>query len=54
MIVQLPDRNSRQFNSYQVNGQSALLQDIKNKLQETYSVSHLKGDGQVIGIAFSD
>ncbi|MCM3328030.1 nucleotidyltransferase [Bacillus cereus] len=54
MIVQLPDKIYERFNSYQVNGQSALLQDIKNKLQKTYSISRLKGDGQVIAIEFSD
>ncbi|PEF44617.1 nucleotidyltransferase [Bacillus cereus] len=54
MIVQLPDSVYQQFNSYQVKGQTALLQDVKGKLQNTYSVSRIKGDGQVIGINFSD
>src|SRR5699024_9431676 len=35
-------------------GQSALLQEVKGVLQKTYSTSYIKGDGQVIGINFSD
>lgn len=54
IIVQLPYEIYNQYNSYKGNGQSALLQDVKKNLQITYSTSHLKGDGQVIGINFSD
>ncbi|MGZ0054204.1 SMODS domain-containing nucleotidyltransferase [Bacillus cereus] len=54
IIVQLPYKVYEQYNSYKGNGQSALLQDVKRNLQITYSTSHLKGDGQVIGINFSD
>lgn len=54
MIVQLPSATYHKFDSYSSNGQSALLQEVKEVLQKTYSTSHLKGDGQVIGINFSD
>lgn len=54
MIVQLPQRVYDKFDKYTSNGQSALLQDVKTVLQKTYSTSHVKGDGQVIGINFTD
>lgn len=42
------------FDAYTGNGQSALLQEVKGVLQKTYSKSFIKGDGQVIGINFTD
>ncbi|HBV98066.1 MAG: hypothetical protein JL50_00835 [Peptococcaceae bacterium BICA1-7] len=54
IIVQLPYETYVKFNNYTSNGQSALLQEVKSVLQKTYSTSHLKGDGQVIGINFTD
>lgn len=54
MIVRLPYPTYEKFNNYSGNGQSALLQEVKYVLQKTYRTSHLKGDGQVIGIDFTD
>lgn len=54
IIVQLPYETYKKFDAYSSNGQSALLQEVKSVLQKTYSTSHIKGDGQVIGIDFSD
>jgi hypothetical protein len=54
MIVQLPYETYRKFNNYLGNGQSALLQEVKNCLQKTYSTSDIKGDGQVVCVNFSD
>lgn len=54
IIVQLPYSTYEKFNAYRNNGQSALLQEVKGVLQKRYSTSHIKGDGQVIGINFSD
>lgn len=54
MIIQLPYHTYTKYDNYSSNGQSALLQDVKATLQKTYSTSHLKGDGQVIGINFTD
>lgn len=54
MIVQLPYSVYSRFNGYVSNGQSALLQDVRGVLQKTYSTSHIKADGQVIGIDFND
>lgn len=54
IIVQLPYSTYEKFNKYSGNGQSALLQEVKTVLQKTYSNSCVKGDGQVIGINFTD
>lgn len=54
VLVQLPYATYEKFNKYRGNGQSALLQEVKSCLQKTYSTSHIRGDGQVIVIDFSD
>lgn len=54
MLFQLPYSVYEQYNNYSGNGQSALIQAVKNSLQKTYSTSHIKGDGQIIGINFND
>jgi len=53
MLFQLPSEIYTQYNSYQWNGQSALLQSIKNSIEKTY-ISSMKGDGQVVKIDFTD
>ena len=37
MLVQLPAETYQKFNAYSSNGQSALLQEVKNVLAKTYS-----------------
>ena len=54
IIVQLPYSTYKKFNNYKVNGQSALLQEVKCILQKTYSTSRVRADGQVIDIDFND
>ncbi|MBD3361151.1 nucleotidyltransferase [Candidatus Peregrinibacteria bacterium] len=54
MIFRLPYTVYERINEYIGNGQSALLAEVRNSLQKTYSTSHIKGDGQVIGINFDD
>lgn len=54
IIVRLPYETYEKFNNYTSNGQSALLQEVKDVLKKTYSTSFLKGDGQVICINFTD
>ncbi len=54
MIVRLPYEIYEKFNNYLSNGQSALLQEVRGVLQRTYSTSHVKADGQVIGVNFDD
>lgn len=54
ILVHLPYPIYKKYDAYSLNGQSALLQDVKNTLQKTYGTSHVKGDGQVVGINFTD
>lgn len=54
MLVILPYATYQRINNRQGNKQSALLQEVKTSLQRTYSTSHIKADGQVVGIDFSD
>jgi len=54
MIFQLPYLVYENYNNYQGNGQSALLQAVRTSLQKTYSTTHIKGDGQIIGINWDD
>lgn len=54
MLVQLPYSTYEKFNKYFVNGQSALLQEVKKVIEKTYSCSNLKGDGQIISFPFDD
>lgn len=54
MLVQLPYEAYQKYNNYTGNGQSALLQDVKNTIAKTYSTTHLKGDGQIVSINWVD
>ncbi|WP_242864798.1 SMODS domain-containing nucleotidyltransferase [Youngiibacter fragilis] len=54
MLMQLPYATYEKFNKYSGNGQSALLQEVKKVLAKTYSVTNLKGDGQIISLPFQD
>ncbi len=54
MLVQLPYEVYVKYDSYSTNGQSALLQDVKNTIAKTYPSTHLRGDGQVVSIKWND
>lgn len=54
MIVELPFFLYEKYNSYQNNGQSALLQAVKESIKKTYSTTHIAGDGQVVKLNFTD
>lgn len=54
ILVELPCELYWRYDAYSYNGQSSLIQDVKNTLAQTYSTSKIKGDGQVIDIDFSD
>ena len=54
MVFVLPWDVYKKFNSYQTNGQSALLQDVKKVIEKTYSTTDVGGDGQVVAIKFSN
>lgn len=53
MLFKIPKTTFDKFNAYENQGQSQLLQEIKNVLIETYPRSYIKGDGQVVVIDFS-
>ncbi|EGR0608807.1 hypothetical protein ACOCGP_002011 [Vibrio cholerae] len=54
MIVQLPSELYEKYNAYQSNGQSALLQAVKDSIKKTYSTTYVSGDGQVVKLDFAD
>ena len=54
MIFQLPLSVYKQYNDYSGNGQSALLQAVRNSVKKTYSSTNVGADGQVILIPFND
>lgn len=54
VLFRLPYEVYERINAHAGNGQSALLQEVRNSLQKTYSTTHISGDGQVIKILFKD
>lgn len=54
MIFQLSYDVYVQYNNHIFNGQSALLQAVKNSILNTYSSTSVGGDGQVVVVNFSD
>ena len=53
MLFQLPKEIYDKYNAYKSNGQSALLQDIKNTIIEKYPNSDVSGNGQVVVVNFT-
>jgi hypothetical protein len=54
VYFRLPYSVYEQYNGYQVNGQSALLQAVRTSIMNTYPTTALKGDGQVVVVPFTD
>lgn len=54
MLFEMPISAYYKYDSYIGNGQSALLQSVKNSIANTYSTTSLRGDGQIIQVTFSD
>jgi hypothetical protein len=54
IVFQLPYSLYEQYNAYQGNGQSALLQTVRASIKKTYSVTEIKADGKVILVPFTD
>lgn len=54
IMVILPKSEYERYDGYNRNGQSRLLQSVKNAIQSSYPRSDIRADGQVIKIAFSD
>lgn len=52
IIFDLPEVIYKRFDAYESNGQSALLQEIKNCLLTRYPKTDMSGDGQVVVIEF--
>jgi len=54
IVVELPWSEFSKYDNYSGNGQSALLQAVRNSLMKTYSTSRVSADGQVVDVVFSD
>jgi hypothetical protein len=54
IYFRLPNELYHQYTAHQGNGQSALLQAVRNSMQNTYPTTSLKGDGQVVIVGFTD
>lgn len=54
MLFEMPWSAYTKYNNYITNGQSALLQAVKNSIATTYPSSTLKGDGQIVLVKFAD
>lgn len=54
MIYILPQEIKRRFDNYETNGQSQLLQEIKSYIKESYPLTDIKGDGQVVVVSFDN
>src|SRR5687767_8187183 len=52
MVFELPSTLYFQYDAYLGNGQSSLLQAVRNSMQNTYSSSHIGADGQVVAVSF--
>ncbi|MDR3571450.1 MAG: nucleotidyltransferase [Candidatus Pacebacteria bacterium] len=50
----LPNAVYQKYHAYKGNGQSALLQEVRNSIGRTYSTSYVSGDGQVVAVNFTD
>lgn len=53
VIYELPDEVFERFDDYESNGQSQLLNEIRDVLKEKYPLTDIKGDGQVVVISFT-
>lgn len=54
LLVILPWSVYDQYNNYRYNGQSALLQAVKNSIYSTYKQTKMRADGQVVQVEFTD
>ena len=54
ILYVLPCSEYHKYNDYRSNGQSALLQAIKQSISKTYTMTNISGDGQVVKVSFGD
>lgn len=53
MLMRLPWTEHVKYDAYITNGQSALLQAVRNSIQKTYPSTEVGGDGQVVVVSFT-
>ena len=53
MIFDLPSDLYFRYDEYTTNGQSALLQHVRNSIRQTYPTTDIGADGQVIEVRFT-
>ena len=54
MVFELPNQLYFQYDNHEGNGQSSLLQEVRNSIKATYPSSRIGSDGQVVVISFTD
>lgn len=54
MVYFLPEEQFSRYTEYRSNGQSQLLQEVKECILETYPNTEMRGDGQVVVVSFAD
>ena len=54
ILVELPKSEYERYDYYKGNGQSRLLQAVKNAITNVYPRTDVRADGQVVKITFSD
>lgn len=54
VLIELPKAEYERYDAYKGNGQSRLLQAVKDAVLLTYPNTYVKPDGQVIKVHFSD
>lgn len=54
ILFQLPYSVYERINRHSGNGQSALLSEVRDALKNTYSTTHISGDGQIVKVGFTD
>ena len=54
MLFRLPYAVYERYNNHAGNGQSALLQAVRQSIQKTYSTTNIGADGQVVQVPFDD
>lgn len=54
VLIELPNSEYEHFTSLSGNGQSRLLQAVKDAILSTYPNTVIKGDGQVVVVDFTD
>ena len=54
ILVELPQSEYNRYDIYKGNGQSRLLQAVKDTLMTSYPRTEIRADGQVVKVLFSD